>query len=232
VNTEAKVVSLNRNLFILLISGIFLIGRWGCVTSPSPPSLEEPYRQQLGRIGVATARFVPKAEFAIPHPGYLERVGQNAMEGLMEGVRKGREGGGGHAHPAYIVLAFLAQPIVRGLEGGLLGGIKGAAHETFTNQEYPQNIEETSALLQQALTNLRIQESFRDAFLNKASTSTVHNFAILKNHGPQRQDKTLRYEELSEPGLDTILELSVQSIGFINGAGGKDPPLVDCNTYL
>ena len=218
-------MSLYRNFFILLISGIFLIGQWGCVTSPIPPSLEGPYRQQLGRIGVVTARFVPKAEFAMPHTGYLERVGQDTMEGLMEGVRKGREGGGGPAHPAYIVLAFLAEPIVGGLGGGLLGGIKGAVYEAFTNQEFPHNIEETSALLQQALTNLRLQESFRDVFLNKASTSTVHDFSILKNHGPQRQEDTPRYEELSEPGLDAIVELSVQSIGFVNGAGGKDPPL-------
>ena len=157
MNTEAKVVNLCRNSFILLISGIFLIGQWGCVTSPLPPSLEETYRQKLGRIGVVTARFVPNAELTMPHPSFLKKIGQEAAEGAKSGASRALERGGGGGHPGFIVFWVLAAPIV----GAVLGGLGGAVYGAFTTPDVPQSIQDSENLLKQKLAKLRMQETIQ-----------------------------------------------------------------------
>lgn len=193
-----------RSLFILTLCGIMLMTQWAC-TSSSTLYLNEKIIQNLGTMGVTTGQFIPTLELA------------NSDSEAPKKNGKGKENAGLPGGPPLGLLFVLA---VIGLL--ILTGV--AVHDLFSTPDDPQGLAQTQALLVKALADLRMQETFRDTVVNQARSVTPHEFVIVTDYGPQTQEDTFDYNGLVGQGLDTILELSVQSVGLVSGQGGDDLP--------
>jgi hypothetical protein len=87
-----------------------------------------------------------------------------------------------------------------------------------------ERVQDAESRLKNALVELKMQESLKKTFIQMAREESAFNFIPLEERGPETADELLDYRHLKEKGIDTVIELSVLSIGF-EGAGGKDPLL-------
>ena len=217
------------------VSRIFLcltlfIWQSGC--AHQPPLLSEEVRAQLGTIGVVSARFVPEVELETPAKGSLGGAGKGAAKVVAEGFSAaGQVGGGGCsgygcAGPLLLALAIIATSTTVGaLAGGVYGAVAALDVET---------VEEAEAALTHVLGNLSMQEALRDHVLEEARKHTEYSFVLLKDQGPTTGDETINYRTLATQGINTVLELRMESIG-LDGEWGVDPPLailMDVRTRL
>lgn len=194
-------MKLRSKVLIHLVWIVFLLAQWGCVKQPGP-FLYERYRHNLGTIGVITAHYVPQIEFDMPPDTLGEGIWEGAKSGSMSTLgNAGTCGGEG-------IVMCLAVLLALAILGGLGGGVYGA----FADRESPETVQGAEVALHQALAALNIQESFRDHFLQKARTQTGHSYVVFSESGPQNPNDPVRYRALREQGVDTILELRVQSV--------------------
>jgi len=248
-------MKLREKIFILFIALVYLIGQVGCATGryeyPKPEPLSEEYRAQLGSIGVATGPDLPVIQFDRPlptsQPGVLERMGRGASDGaektggyMWDGCKKGweRPRGGAEIMGIFIYVAGLAVWCVLTVPVTIVGGLGGVIYGAFpSSSDYPaytvtinyrvyslrEDMEETEALIRDTVANYPIQETFQGAFLKEARARTSHTFVVGPEHGPQTD------KEMVGPGVDTVLELSVQRIWVKrveDREGDMNPPMV------
>ena len=201
-----------RRLFALSLCGIILLTQWACVRTAGP--LSENFIQKPITIGVTTGKFIPSTVF---EKSEIVQLGNNW---------------GRHIGPPPPVLLALALLVLIGY-----GTYKifEQMQKLFSTLDYPQEIPKSSEedrqpiltpreRLENALAELRMQETFGKVFVTKARASTPHTIILVKEYGPQtKDDLPSNYSELLEQNLDMILELRIESIGLINAGGGDDP---------
>ena len=242
-------VELPRKLFILLLSGVFLLSQWGCATGrheyPKPEPLSEQYREQLGTIGVAISPWFPDIQFdktlSQSTGGGLAGMGRGAVEGAKNSWEwwsdlcgKPFESGYTEKRMVGVVIGQVALPLVVfvlagvcyiltppvAFFGGLGGGIYGVLP---SSPDYPRYVEGTEAFFRHTLARYPIQETFQSAFLNEARARTSHMFVVVPEEGSQPS------EGMVGQALDTVLELSVEKIWLKRldeGEGEWNPPMV------
>ncbi len=76
--------------------------------------------------------------------------------------------------------------------------------------------EENETELEDALARVRIHEGLRDRVLQVAQDKTAHPFVLLTDQGPTARYEKVNYQPLGGKGIDTVLEISVPTIRFID----------------
>lgn len=231
-------MKLQEKFFIVFIALVYLMGQWGCTTAryeyPKPEPLLEKYREQLGTIGVISVPEVPVIELDRPLPttqaGVLTRMGQGAWKGAaktggwmrevcVEGWRAPGPGG-----PTLVIAAGLTAWCILALPIGILGGLGGFFYGALpSSYDYPAYVEETEAFIRDTLAKYPIQEKLQIFFLKEAVARTPQRFVV----GPGKGAATA--EGVVGQGVDTVLELSAQRMGFKRAEdrdGDMDPPMV------
>jgi len=245
---DKGVVTLGRKLFILLLSGVFLVGQWGCVTAryeyPKPEPLLEKYREQLGTIGITIDQDFPAFQYdgTLPkNPGVLVRMGQGTVEGAenswdwwvdlcsgeiwkKEHVEKRMVAAAIGGIAIYVVpLVFIGVCYILTPPVALFGGIGGFFYGALPPDESVAYPAADEATLQYTVANYPIQENFQSAFLKEARARTSHMFVVVPEEGAQTD------EGMVGQGVDTVLELSVQRIWLKrvdDREGEMNPPMV------
>jgi hypothetical protein len=207
----------------LLIS--LLLFQTGCAvrseTYHLSPPLSEIERARLGTIGIVSADFAPETKLFAHSGGRVSGAGKGmAFERGTSFAFIPSPGGtpsngsymGNGGGPAVILLGLLAAGLV-------IGGIYRVA--TWIPAGEVKDIESN---LKNALIDLKMQESLKDRFFKTARNQAPYNFVLIGERGPKTADEMFHYGSLNGKGVDTVIELTVLSIGF-EGKGGKDPLL-------
>ena len=223
-----------RQVSILSLCGIFLFVQWGCATQPA--TLPEELRAQLGTIGVVSAQYTPEPDFEGPGTGFIEHAG-GAWEGLKSGANKGALTGGsigwevievmqepwGGVHPAAILLALVSS-VVGATVGAVLGGLGGMT--TGMLNSMASDPKKKQAVVRQTLDaylqKLGMQERIRREVVAVAQQNTSHLVKELDKEGPTQRGSEVSYQKLKEQNLDSVLEVSVLSLG-LEGTSAFDP---------
>lgn len=185
----------------------------------------------LGIIGVTTAQFLP---------GLDDPAVTNLVPSSSGGTHLPLSGGAGEgglivmaALAALALLLLLAYGAGKAFDAlfdrsddsqEVPNSSKGDPNLLSTPQEYtPQ--EKRLFFIQNALAALRMQETFRDTVVTQARNYTPYIFVLVPKYGPKDTRESPGYRELAGQEPDTILELTVISVGLKNGEGGDDPQL-------
>lgn len=215
-----------RLLFIGLSSLLVLVPI-GCATKE--PRLSQETRDQFGTVGIVMAQYAPDILFHMPAAGAMEGIGRGGIKGAKWGSLVGASplgtgyGGICAAPPATIYCLALIGA------GATIGSVPAAIYGALTAED-PQLVEETEVVLNQALDNLKIQETLREAILKESEKRTRNSWIILSEEGPKTRDEKPDYLLLEKEGVNTILEARVESLGLVeppfSEAGlASDPPL-------
>jgi hypothetical protein len=170
--------------------------------------------ETYGRIGLVSARFDPVIEFNDVTEGKghgtLKAAGKGAKIGAVPGVLL--MGGGASCSPLF----FCAVVFVGGaglgaagaVVGSMVGGVAGAV-----NADSAQTVHEREAQVKAVMAPQNIQEKVRDnleQYLNKLGRP---KFVKLSDAGPTTPDEKVSYQSLVTQKIDTVLEITVTSLG-------------------
>jgi hypothetical protein len=205
-------------LAAIWLSMALLIVQMGCAIPPPnnrlPAPLSEHVRSRLGTIGIVSARFIPQSDFHTFAKGELRGAAKGVLGGSALGAYLGAGtalGGTGDSLVGLLLLPFL---VIGGAAlGGLVLGTAGAMAAVPK-----EKVREIEATINSALADLKIQETMRDRILKVASEQN-QKLAIIEEQGPIAPDEGINYWSLANRGIDTVLEVSVLSVGF-EGVGG------------
>jgi hypothetical protein len=220
----AKVI---KSIIAISISVALLSFQTGCAARPYQLSqpLSEGERERLGTIGIVSADFVPETKLFTYARGRVK----GAAKGMAFEVST-------YPPPIFFPGAGGSSSAPVGSQGGavaiLLGLILVPAVCVVIGKEVyraataipAEEVKEIESKLSKALIELRMQESLKKRFFQTAREQSALNLVIIEERGPKTTEETLNYGNLREKGIDTVIELSVLSIGF-EGKGGKDPLL-------
>lgn len=207
--------------------------QYGCAELPYrlPPPLSEAQREELGTIAVVAADFAPQAAL------FTHSWGR--VKGAAKGMTFDHEGGG-VAFP-FPLGSGSSEPVLYGAPGAAavfvgiiaVGALIYAGHRAATATP-AEETEKADSDLKKVLLQLKMQESLKERFVQIAREQTGFDFIGIEDEGPKKPDDILKYDHLREKGFDTVIELSILSVGF-QGGGGRDPLLsllVDARTRV
>jgi len=208
--------SLSNKLIVVFLILPLIIGLSGCAIHkpkpkpkpyalPSPPS--EAVREKLGTIGVASARFLPKAKMRKPMDkgaGAASGAGTGALAPIVAGVWSG----------PYGLLLGVALAPVGAVVGGVVGAVKGVSSE---------HVKKAEDAINKTISELKIQATMRDYVLRVAQQKTEYHFVDIEGQGPETPESEVDYNFLANRGINTVLEITVPAFGLIGR--GIDSPL-------
>lgn len=192
----------------------FLCFQIGCATTVEE-GLDESVRSALGTIGIVSGRFLPNTVLDLPPAGALEGAGRGIRVGAGKGLELGSLGSGGDPYGGTIIIAA-------GL--ATVGAIIGPFYGVFS-AEPEEKVKDAEISLHQALMNLQTQENIREHVLNRAQTKTQYTILELPEYGPTSIDSEVRYSELKQKGITTVLEVQVLDLGIKETEYAFTPPL-------
>lgn len=205
--------SLSAKLIVSCLFILLLFGQSGCANHqfkpyalPPPPS--EAAREKFGTIGVASARFLPKAEMCKPMG-----KGAGAAAGALEGAGGMIEGGLLSNDPYGLLLGVALAP-VGVVVGSVVGAVKGVSSK---------HVKEAEDAINKAISELKIQATMKDYVLRAAQQKTEYHFVDLDAQGPETPERKIDYNFLATKGINTVLEITVPAFGLIGK--GINPPL-------
>lgn len=207
---------LMRHPLIIWLSIMLLIIQIGCTHVPPsdvpPPS--EQVRAQLGTIGAVAGRFTPK--------------GPDKPKSYRGGGGGGGAGVGWmppEALPFILVVAgivLLVRELTEEDEGLDSNGSRSA--QTWDVNVRPQT--DVRTLTKEELVGLLIHQALRDRILQVAQEHTSHRFVPLKDPPPTGRYQKVDYESVKGKDIDTVLEISVPMVGFIESSDDIGRPSV------
>jgi hypothetical protein len=223
-----------KAVFIVGLCVIFMLGQWGCVTQP--PALPTELRAQLGTIGIVSAKYTPEPDFEGPGTGFIEHT-SGVWEGVKSGAKEGAYKGGsvgsyvleytqeyhGFWHPGALLLALVSSVVgatVGTIAGGLGGMTMGMINPQDSNPRADQAV--VRQTLDKYLQKMGMQERIRKDMVAFARQNTSHQVRELDKEGPTQRGREVSYQKLKEQNLDTVLEVSVLSLG-LEGTSAFDP---------
>ncbi len=181
---------LMRHPLIIWLSITLLIIQTGCTHVPPSdvPPLSEQMRAQLGTIGAVAARFTPQD---LDEPSSYQPS---------------------HASPYPTDPDFLYAALVWLGAILLVGGIVYLAGELTEEDE---GLADVRTLTKEELAGLLVHQALLDRILQVAQERTSHHFVPLKDPAPTSRYEKVDYESLKGKGIDTVLEISVPMLGFV-----------------
>jgi len=207
--------SLSNKLIVVFLVLPLIIGLSGCTIHkpkpkpyalPPPPS--EAVRGKLGIIGVASARFLPKAEMRKP----MDK-GAGAAQGAGTGAFATIIGGAYSGNPYGLLLGVALTP-VGAVVGSVVGAVKGVSSE---------HVKKAEDAINKTISELKIQATMRDYVLRAAQQKTEYHFVDIEGQGPETPESKVDYNFLANRGINTVLEITVPGFGLIGE--GINPPL-------
>lgn len=210
-----KMIIPTRRAIAIVLGVTFFVGQVGCA---HPLYLPEDIRAQLGTIGVVSPRFAPEVTLDMPAKGAGGGAGRGAAEGAAGAFGVPAEVGcsGVDWEPCALGLAL---GLALAVPGAIVGGVYGAIAA-----EPAESVEEVEARIRQVLAELKMQEALRDHVLQEARNQTRYTFILLTEEGPTEPGEEITYRAVRSEGVDMILEVSVQSVGF-KGKWAINPPI-------
>jgi hypothetical protein len=206
-----------RNLTVVCLFVIFLMGQVGCAAKTPPPRLAPETRAQFGTIAVVPARFAPEADLLTPAKGALRGTGRGlgagykATEGLENLVPTSGDGLAGLVIGTG-VLAIVATST-------LIGGVYGAVAA-----EPKATVEELEAVLKKAMAAMEVQKALGANIVEYGQAEMRYAFRLLLDQGPRSAKSEVDYRPLSGYGVDTLLQVNVLKFG-LQGEQSVNPPL-------
>ncbi len=207
-----------RRAIAIVLGVTFFVGQVGCAHRPS--HLSEDIRAQLGTIGVVSPRFAPEVT--------LDMSAEWTGEGAGREAARGAAGAAGETVAGVTYVSIIAGPgillgfalgLALALPAALVGGIHGAIAA-----EPAESVEDVEARIRQVLAESKMQLALRLHVLQEARNQTPYTFILLTEEGPTEPGEEITYRAMRSEGVDTILEVSVQSVGF-EGKWEINPPL-------
>jgi hypothetical protein len=183
--------------YVIVKNGLVVDYGIGETRSELPPP-EEKCNTRLGTIGVVPALFLPEAVVDTPGPA---KEGAREAKRYAEGVML--------ADPCLFIIA----PCAAGI--GFLVGIPQGLKLTVPDDE----VEEMRGVITNAIVELNIQETVSAHVSKTGLELTDCDFDLLKGQGPASPDGGLNYRFLKGDRIDSVLEVSVSSVGFKSGPG-------------
>lgn len=201
-----------RRSGVVWLSIILVVGQ-GCAARV-PPRPTGQIRAMLGTIGVVSANFVPEAN-APKAMGKAAGAIAGAAKGLGLGLAAaalcplgviGRTGGDALF---FVCLGALGTPVLMGQ-----GASEGA--KAWIAEEVEQ---QAKVVLKDALLQRQFQRVLRDHVVEVGQDQGRHPFVAIDESGSHIVDQQVDYRHLVGQGIDTVLEVSLISIGFIKDEG-------------
>ena len=193
-----------------IVLGLALITQSACSslksTETSSP-VQENLQENIGDIGVVSARFLPRVKLQMPAKGPFSGAARGAASSAFDSIRAAAN----VSNPVAMVVGVLFYTIV----GGVNGVITAESYRSVTEKEQ---------ILKKALSEMKIQETLRNAFMEKTSQISGYRFTLLENQGPLTEDEQPDYHRLKASGIDTVNEISVREFG-LDGYYQVDPEL-------
>jgi len=232
---ERKFASFLKTVFTMALCGIVALAPVGCAKYYVPTAGQP---TSLGSIGIVSAKFVPEVDIDMPDTG-LKGQAISRWEGLKgsgkKGVSAGAKGGFIVGSPCALGLfAPLVAPfaiaciLATTLSGTILGGVGGGIYGVATGSEdipSEEDVAQVKNVIHQLIAALHMQEAQREEVLAVARERTTHVLIENDELGPTYKEEDISYESLHKNGVDTVLELSVLSLGM-QGKTGVDPALI------
>jgi hypothetical protein len=192
-----------RRLFTLLAIIALPLCSFGCATSR--PALSPEIRDQLGNIGIVSAKYPPEVSMSAPAKGPVAGLGIGAASGSLDvlgALSGGKEIGA--------ILSVILVPV-----GAVVGGIHGAAVA-----ESSEKVETAEAVLMRAIEACMSQEIMSHDLCAVAKSRTGRSFIEIKDYGPSVPDEQPDYSRLANNDIQTVIEITVLQYGLM-----KAPPL-------
>jgi hypothetical protein len=200
---------MNRGIMQRLIALFLLIAFLSFETSCTrpypyllPPSLSEGTKAKLGNIGIVSSEFLPNSELFTFAKGRISGAAKGVAGGAGTGAGIVLESGRGATGLA--ALGVLVIAAAAAAAGAVMGGVYGTATAIPS-----EKVEEIESCLKKALMELRMQESLRNVFFEKAKGKTDFNYILIEEGGPKTPDEKINYEPFTGKGIDTVIELAV-----------------------
>lgn len=190
--------------YVIVKNGLVVDYGIGEIRRELPPP-EEKCNARLGTIGVVPALFLPEAEVNTPKSA--------AKEGAEKGAVTGAGVGAGAPCPVCIVTVPIGAFI--GASTGCLVGMTQGQIQDVSDDE----VEEMRDVITNAVVELNIQETMSVHVSKTGLELTDCHLDFLKGQGPTSPDEELNYGFLKGDGIDSVLEVSVKSVGFKSGPG-------------
>ncbi|MFQ5929931.1 MAG: hypothetical protein ACE5MK_09540 [Acidobacteriota bacterium] len=199
-----------RHPLVIWLSIMLLIGQVGCGHDPAPapvPPPSERIRSQLGTIGVVSGRFTPEG------PDKPKFYGGGSEVEVW--------GGGWVWVPAEAALfvlvvagiVYLVREMTEEDEGLYSTWPQSAHHKGGISMLGPPTGART--LTEEELASILVHQVLRDRILQIAQERTSHHFVPLKDPAPTDPYERVNYESLKGKGIDTVIEISVPMLGFM-----------------
>jgi sugar lactone lactonase YvrE len=197
---------------ILLLATFVILS--GCAAK-APPHLPAEVKERLGTVGIASARFPPLVDFQTPAKGALAGAGRRATR--WAGKVGGALSRGGCY--GYGCLGVLGLTVVGTVGGALVGGVSGAVSALPA-----ETVKGAEAVLARSLCEVNLPEELRDRVVKVARQRARLVVVAVPDQGPSSPDEPTNYASAAGQGIDSILEISVSSVGLA-GEWDIDPPL-------
>lgn len=210
---------------------LVLVAQVGCASSGvdmrSASSLyfpvPRPASQELGKVGVTSGRFAPTFNIdhpkGAPHPkdtphrmtvreeGSVGRALKLGLHGFFAPLQLGAAG-----HPMVLFIIAVLMPV--GLVGGLLygAGLLPPVGEDEEREEPEEPEEREEATARELIASQGLQDDLRDRVVAISRLQTPHTLTVLADQGPTAVDERPGYRSLSQEGIQTVLEVVVESV--------------------
>lgn len=205
--------------FVLL----FLIVHAGCAHQPSSPADAAP--PPVESMGIVYAKFLPEVVLDLPAKGRVDGAVRGAGRGFLKWAEvplrvsvellKGCNG----KECGCVAIGFLAISAATGTVGAVVGGIQGSIR-AIPGKEAGRMENAT-----RYLADLNIQETMWRRVYDAAMDHTAYRILPVPESGPDAPDNVADYRGFARAGVDTVMEVSVLSVGFKGERWGRNPPL-------
>jgi hypothetical protein len=178
---------------------IILTTQFGCAHKPPIRHPSEQVKTHLGSITIVPANFIPESNFNTFAKGRLSGAGKGAAFGA------GYFAVGALTSGPFGILLFPVFAVVGGVIGGVIGAVDAVP------EAKAQDIE---TAINNALAELKIQETMAEHVLKSGMDLTNYNFDLLEGRGPNSYNEKPKYAFLKKDNIDAVLEISVRDVGL------------------
>jgi hypothetical protein len=195
----------------------------GC--AHKPPSTADTAPTPVDSIGIVYAKFLPEVVLDLPAKGRVDGAVRGAGRGFLKWaeipLRIGADAlkGCNGKECGYVAIGFLAISAATGTVGAVVGGIQGSI-QAIPGKEAARMENET-----RYLADLKIQETMWRHVYDAATDHTAYRVLPFPESGPDAPDNVADYGRFANVGVDSIIEVSVLSVGFKGERWGRNPPL-------
>jgi len=203
-------LTMKRNVYLSLMCLAFAAVTWGiigCSHTPEiytlPPDEVDKVRSNIGKVGVVVAPHRAERKFRLPAKGVVGGAGR----GLVVGAALPVAAGAASPIPFGTIIGLLFVPITAPA-GMVYGAIKAVPSE---------EVEQAEMAIDQAADRLEAFDArglLRDEIVRLGSERTGLKFIAVPGIGPQKPKEVVAYDQIDIPGIDTVLELSLEEGGL------------------